>query len=141
MSEVIHLFPPADLARECVACGSSHQELGVLCVACRGRQVELPADYLTGIAASTISDLERWERQGHPLSGPLADALRNARRMYDAVTPRIRMMPLGEVHYLSGEFWGFPVDADGVQLGPFGEPEQAEQALVEFSSQEKPRDP
>lgn len=134
MSEVVHLFPPFVAARDCDGCGDAHHEPGTLCKGCRSRQPSTPDTFVVRSTASVIADLERWERQGHPLAGPLADALKSARRLYDAVGPRVQSAAPGEIHYLSGEFWAFPSDADGVQLGPFPCADAAETALVEFAA-------
>jgi hypothetical protein len=137
MSEVIHLFRPI-ASRDCDGCGEAHHEPGTLCKVCRARQAAVPTVFIASSAASVISDLERWERQGHPLAGPLADALKNARQLYDAVGPRVQDAAPGEIHYLEGECWAFPRDADGVQLGPFPNAEAAEAALVEFAANKPP---
>src|SRR6478735_7671661 len=132
MAEVVHLFPSRAL-RDCEGCGDSHGEPGTLCARCRWRQPAKPPVFVSNSAASVIADLERWERQGYPLSGPLADALKNARQLYDALGPSIQDAP-GEIYYLEGECWAFPENADGGQLGPFPNVEAAEMALAEFAA-------
>lgn len=133
MSEIIELFQPLPV-RDCQACGEAHHEPGTLCRVCRSRQPAISDASVAASTASVISDLERWQRQGHPLAGPLADAMKKARSLYDAVGPRIQTAAPGEIHYLDGEFWGFPADADGVQLGPFPDSIAAERALMEFAA-------
>lgn len=134
MADVIHLFPPFLPSRDCEGCGDAHHEPGTLCPACRSRRAPVADAFKASGAANVIADLERWSRQGHPLAGPLADALNNARKLYDALGPRIQSAAPGEILFLDGEFWALPFAADGVQLGPFGECGLAEAALVAFAA-------
>jgi hypothetical protein len=134
MSEVVHLFPPFVAGRDCEGCGDAHHELGTLCAGCRLQQPTHPDTFVVNATASVIADLELWDRQGHPLAGPLADALKSARKLYDAVGPRVQGATPGEIHYVAGEYWAFPADSNGVQLGPYPSSERADAALVEFAA-------
>ncbi len=139
MSDVIQLFQPSP-ARDCDGCGEAHFEPGTLCNVCRSKQSAVAPVDVARSAASVIDDLERWERQGYPMAGPIGDVLKKARQLYDAVGPRVQSSAPGEILFLDGEFWALPADADGVQLGPFGSADAAEAKLVAFAA-DKPVTP
>ncbi len=135
MADVIHLFPAAPIgSRDCESCGDTHVEPGKLCIICRSKQGPVPDVFVANSLASCISDLEQLKRQGYPMPEPLLSAIESARKLYDAVGPRIQLAAPGEIHYMEGELWAFPADADGIQLGPFPDSYTAEHALVEFAA-------
>lgn len=129
---MLQLFPPVPV--ECRQCGVAHSELGVLCATCRSAQQLQPDAYLQGTIAGAILGLKRWESQGHPLSGPLAESYERMKIAYDAAEPRITVPRQSYVHAEHGNCWAYPAGTSFV-LGPFATEELAHDALIEFEAE------
>lgn len=130
MAEVTRIFPEFAPASDCSNCGEAHRECGVLCKACRGKQARVAESFVQSSIASAIGELRRYQNQGGLLSGPVGAAYDKMRRAYDAAEPLVEISGRGYVECIEGELWAYP--EDGVSVGPFGNEDEAQQALTNY---------